>query len=49
MAERIPVLYRIVRVLVRHAVRIFYRRWEIEGEEHIPPTGPLLLAILKPN
>ncbi len=49
MAQSPPVLYRTLRAILRHAVRIFFRRLEIEGLENVPPTGPLLLAPNHPN
>lgn len=42
-------LYRLFRALFRHALRVFYRRIEIEGIEDVPTTGPLLLAANHPN
>lgn len=39
-----PVLYRVIRALVRLLVRIFYRRVEVVGAERIPARGPLILA-----
>lgn len=42
-------LYRVLRALLRHALRVFFRRIEIEGLESVPTEGPLLLAANHPN
>lgn len=42
-------IYRLLRALLRHALRIFFRKLEIEGLEDVPEQGPLLLAANHPN
>lgn len=42
-------VYRLFRALFRHALRVFFRRIEIEGIEDVPKEGPLLLAANHPN
>lgn len=42
-------VYRLLRALLRHALRVFYRRIEVEGLEDVPQRGPLLLAANHPN
>ncbi len=44
-----PLTYRVLRAIMRHTLRVFFRRLEIEGEENVPPTGPLLIAPNHPN
>lgn len=41
--------YKILRFLFRIAVRIFFRRIEVEGLENVPDTGPTLLLPNHPN
>ncbi|HYB41337.1 MAG TPA: 1-acyl-sn-glycerol-3-phosphate acyltransferase, partial [Candidatus Methylomirabilis sp.] len=36
--------YRIVRFLARLLLGLFYRRIEVVGGEHIPHSGPLIIA-----
>ena len=36
--------YRVVRALARRLLRFAYRRVEVEGVEHVPATGPLLIV-----
>jgi 1-acyl-sn-glycerol-3-phosphate acyltransferase len=42
-------LYRAARAVIASVMRIFFRRLEIRGGEHIPATGPLLLAANHPS
>ena len=42
-------LYRVARAVIALVMRIFFRRLEIRGGEHIPATGPLLLAANHPS
>lgn len=42
-------VYRLLRALLRHALRVFYRGIEVEGLEDVPQRGPLLLAANHPN
>ena len=42
-------IYWLLRALVRHALRVFFRRLEVEGLERVPPEGPLILAANHPN
>lgn len=42
-------VYRLLRALVRHALRVFFRRLELEGVERVPEQGPVLLAANHPN
>lgn len=42
-------IYRLLRALVRHALRVFFRHLEVEGLERVPADGPLLLAANHPN
>ena len=41
--------YKILRFLFCIAVRIFFRRIEVEGLENVPDTGPTLLLPNHPN
>jgi 1-acyl-sn-glycerol-3-phosphate acyltransferase len=43
------VIYLLLRALLRHAIRIFFRQIEIEGRSDVPADGPLLLAANHPN
>jgi 1-acyl-sn-glycerol-3-phosphate acyltransferase len=43
------VIYRLLRVLLRHALTVFFRKIEVDGIEQVPPEGPLLLAANHPN
>ena len=43
------IAYRILRALGRLALRWFYREVEVVGLEHLPATGPVLLASNHPN
>jgi len=43
------IAYRILRALGRLALRWFYREVEVVGLEHLPDTGPVLLASNHPN
>lgn len=36
--------YRLVRGFIRLLLRLFYRRVDVVGAEHIPPSGPLIVA-----
>ncbi|MFG0330130.1 MAG: 1-acyl-sn-glycerol-3-phosphate acyltransferase [Phycisphaerales bacterium] len=42
-------IYRIARLLWRAALLVFFRRIEVEGVEHVPPSGPLMLVPNHPN
>lgn len=42
-------VYLLLRALLRHALRVFFRRLDVEGLEQVPPSGPLLLAANHPN
>ena len=42
-------LYRASRRIGAISLRLFYRRIEVAGTEHVPPTGPVLLAANHPN
>ncbi len=42
-------MYVLLRALLRHALRVFFRRLEVEGLEQVPSEGPLLLAANHPN
>lgn len=42
-------IYRLLRALVRHALRVFFRHLQVEGLERVPERGPLLLAANHPN
>lgn len=42
-------VYRLLRVLIRHALRVFFRRIELEGIAQVPPEGPLVLGANHPN
>lgn len=42
-------IYLLLRALLRHALRIFFREVVIEGRSDVPPRGPLLLAANHPN
>ncbi|MEZ6186768.1 MAG: lysophospholipid acyltransferase family protein [Planctomycetota bacterium] len=44
-----PVLHTVLRPLVRHALRVYFRELELEGAEDVPRSGPLLLAPNHPN
>jgi glycerol-3-phosphate O-acyltransferase/dihydroxyacetone phosphate acyltransferase len=41
--------YWLMRAILRHALRVFFRSIEIEGLESVPREGPLLLAANHPN
>ena len=43
------IAYRILRAIGRLALRWFYREIEVVGLEHLPDTGPALLASNHPN
>lgn len=43
------IVYRTLRALGRLALRWFYREVEVVGLEHLPDTGPVLLASNHPN
>ena len=43
------IAYRILRAIGRLALRWFYREVEVVGLEHLPDTGPALLASNHPN
>ena len=42
-------LYRPARALVRLMLRIFFRRIEVVGLEHVPARGPLLVVATHGN
>lgn len=42
-------IYLLLRALLRHALRIFFRVVEVEGRSDVPVDGPLLLAANHPN
>ncbi|HEY0969636.1 MAG TPA: lysophospholipid acyltransferase family protein [Gemmatimonadales bacterium] len=42
-------LYAIFRGLARVSLRWFYRDVSVVGREHVPPDGPLLIAVNHPN
>lgn len=42
-------VYRLLRALIRHGMRVFYRSIEVEGLETVPTSGPLILAANHPN
>ena len=41
--------YTLLRAYFRAALAVFYRRIEVEGAEHVPATGPLLIVANHPN
>jgi glycerol-3-phosphate O-acyltransferase / dihydroxyacetone phosphate acyltransferase len=43
------VVYLLLRALLRHALRVFFREIEVEGRSDVPGDGPLLLAANHPN
>src|SRR4051794_30293172 len=43
------VVYLLLRALLRHALRVFFRDIEVEGRSDVPEDGPLLLAANHPN
>jgi glycerol-3-phosphate O-acyltransferase / dihydroxyacetone phosphate acyltransferase len=48
VSERLPLAYRILRWLLRVAIRVFFRQVEVVGLENVPP-GPVLFAGNHPN
>lgn len=42
-------LHTVLRPIVRHALRVYFRELELEGVEDVPASGPLLLAPNHPN
>ncbi|MEM6325722.1 MAG: 1-acyl-sn-glycerol-3-phosphate acyltransferase [Bacteroidota bacterium] len=44
-----PRIYRLLRAVVRTALRLFFREIAVEGREHIPTTGGGLLVAWHPN
>ncbi|MGE0709007.1 MAG: 1-acyl-sn-glycerol-3-phosphate acyltransferase [Planctomycetota bacterium] len=42
-------VYRLLRAILRHALRVFFRSIEVEGLSSVPTQGPLLLAANHPN
>jgi 1-acyl-sn-glycerol-3-phosphate acyltransferase len=38
-----------IRRLVDAVVRLFFRRIEVEGREHVPPSGPVIFILNHPN
>ena len=42
-------LYTLLKLLLRHALHVFFRRLDVEGLEQVPARGPLLLAANHPN
>lgn len=42
-------IYLLLRALLRHALRIFFREVVVEGRSDVPADGPLLLAANHPN
>ena len=40
---------RILRLLFRQALRIFFRRIELEGVERVPASGPVIFVVNHPN
>lgn len=42
-------IYLLLRALLRHALRIFFREVVVEGRSDVPAEGPLLLAANHPN
>ena len=44
LAERTPIPYALVRLLVRGLLAIFYERIDVVGAERIPSAGPLIVA-----
>ncbi|MEM0961032.1 MAG: 1-acyl-sn-glycerol-3-phosphate acyltransferase [Bacteroidota bacterium] len=47
--DRPPLVYRMLRQLVRGIVRMFYRRVEVEGREHVPSDRGGLFVAWHPN
>ena len=43
------IAYRILRWLLRLAMRVFFRQIEVVGLEHVPGTGPIIFAGNHPN
>jgi len=41
--------YRFGRSLLDQAVRLYYRRIELVGKEHVPDEGPAILVANHPN
>jgi 1-acyl-sn-glycerol-3-phosphate acyltransferase len=39
--------YRLVRLVIRTLLKLFYRRIHVVGRERIPPTGPRLPAMVR--
>jgi glycerol-3-phosphate O-acyltransferase/dihydroxyacetone phosphate acyltransferase len=43
------VLRRALRQVLRLALRIFFRRVQVRGEEHVPASGPVIFVVNHPN
>jgi 1-acyl-sn-glycerol-3-phosphate acyltransferase len=39
-----PLRYRVLKQYVRFGLQIFFRQWQTNGAENIPPEGPLILV-----
>ncbi|MFN8393724.1 MAG: lysophospholipid acyltransferase family protein [Bacteroidia bacterium] len=44
-----PVIYFILRIMVRLTLRIFYKEFTVHGRERIPRRGPLIVVANHPN
>jgi 1-acyl-sn-glycerol-3-phosphate acyltransferase len=42
-------LYDVLKVLLRPALRVFYAQTDVEGRAHLPETGPLVVVANHPN
>lgn len=49
MSESVSPLYRAIRATLRAAVRVFYGEIEVTGGEHMPASGPTIVACNHPN
>lgn len=41
--------YRLGHALLNQAIRLYYRRIEVVGRDHLPNTGPAILVSNHPN
>lgn len=47
--ESKPILYRLIRDIIKFAMAIFFQKIEVRNDEFVPPTGPVVFVANHPN